>query len=331
MNNNRNTKTASPAQNTIPIFFTIDDSYAPFLAAALASAIDHASSARIYRAIVLYRDLNDENRRRLGALARDKDNFKIDILPMCDGLDAITDRMSNRLRCDYFTLTIYFRLFIPAMFPEYNKGIYIDSDVILNADIAELYDIELDGSLIGACADRSVSDVPELAGYMENAVGVDRNSYINSGVLLMNLEKLRAAELDRHFLSLLNEYHFDCIAPDQDYLNAMCNGSIRYLDERWDVMPNDRRPALDDAKLIHYNLFSKPWCYDNIQYEDYFWKYADTCGYLHEITEYKQNYSDEQKRSDAACFELLLRRGKEIAASTPTFKSEYEKGVKIRL
>lgn len=327
---NHRTIHSTPNKNDIiPIFFTIDDSYAPYLAAALASAIDHSSADRRYRAIVLHQELSDDNRRRLTALA--KDNFAVDLIPMGEGLESITDRMSNRLRCDYFTLTIYFRLFIPTMFPEYDRGIYIDSDVILNADIAELFDTDIGENFIGACADLSVSDVPELAAYMERAVGVDRHSYINSGVLLMNLRLLREAKLDGHFLSLLNRYHFDCIAPDQDYLNAMCHGRIFYLDERWDAMPNDRRQSLEDAKLIHYNLFSKPWCYDGIQYGELFWKYAEVSGYIDEIRAFKAGYGEEQKRSDAKCLELLIRRGAEIAESRPTFRSEFENGVKIRL
>lgn len=317
------------SKNIIPIFFTIDDGYAPFLSVALSSAIKNSSPDRNYRAIVLYRDLSEENRRRLGALA--SDNFAVDFIPMGNGLETITDRMSNRLRCDYFTLTIYFRLFIPVMFPEYDKGIYIDSDVVLTGDPAELYDIDIGDNYIGACADRSVSDVPELADYMEKAIGVDRGSYINSGVLLMNLKLLREAEIDRHFLSLLNTYHFDCIAPDQDYLNAMCHGRIHYLDDCWDAMPNDRKPPLEDARLIHYNLFSKPWCYDGVQYEEIFWEYARGCGYLPEILNFKRGYSDEQKESDSKCLELLISRGAMIAASDVTFRNEYEKGVKIRL
>ena len=278
---------------------------------------------------MLYQDLCEETRRRLGALATE--NFAVDFTPMGRGLETITDRMSNRLRCDYFTLTIYFRLLIPVMFPEYDKGIYIDSDVVLTGDLAELYDTDIGDNFIGACADRSVSDVPELADYMEKAVGVDRRSYVNSGVLLMNLKKLREAEIDRHFLSLLNTYHFDCIAPDQDYLNAMCSGKIHYLDECWDTMPNDRRPPLEGAKLVHYNLFSKPWCYDGVQYAEIFWKYAQNCGYLPEILDFKQGYSDAQKESDAKCLELLIKRGAMIAESDVTFRKEHEKGVKIRL
>lgn len=314
---------------TIPIFFAIDDSYAPFLSVALASAVKNASPDRHYKAIILHQELSEENKKRLGALAADF--FEITFVPMGAGLESITDRMSNRLRCDYFTLTIYYRLFIPVMFPEYDKGIYIDSDVVLLGDLAELFDTDIGDNFIGACADLSVVDVPELALYMENAVGVDRHQYINSGVLLMNLQKMREAEMEKHFLTLLDTYHFDCVAPDQDYLNALCSGKIHYLPPVWDAMPNEEKPPLANAKLIHYNLFSKPWCYDNVQYGEYFWQYAQDSGYLEEIQVYKDGYSDEQKASDAKCLELLVRRGAEIAESDVTFKKLFESGVKIRL
>ena len=242
--------------NTIPIFFTIDDGYAPFLSVALNSAIKNSSKDRKYKAIILYQELSEENRKKLVSLKTD--NFSIEFVPMESGLESITDRMSNRLRCDYFTLTIYFRLFIPKMFPEYDKGIYIDSDVVLTSDIAELFETDIGDNYIAACTDLSVADVPPLVKYMEQAVGVKAKEYINSGVLLMNLKKLREVKIDEHFLELLNTYHFDCIAPDQDYLNAICNGNIYYLDEIWDTMPNENKPPLENAKLIHYNLFSKP-------------------------------------------------------------------------
>ena len=316
-------------QNEIPVFFTVDDSYAPFLSVALASAIDNSSKDNKYKAIILYMKLNEQNRKRLKEL--ETDWFEIEFVPMKQELDFITDRMSNRLRCDYFTLTIYFRLFIPEMFPQYDKGIYIDSDVVLLGDLAELYNTDIGDNFIGACNDKSVLDVPELLYYMENAVGVSGCEYINSGVLLMNLKKLRDERLDSHFFNLLSTYHFDCIAPDQDYLNALCNGKIYYLDTEWDAMPNENKPPLENPKLIHYNLFSKPWCYDNIQYGEHFWKYAEKSGYINEIREYKNSYSDEQKKSDSECMALLVKRGQEIPCQDVTFKKMHEKGVKIRL
>ncbi|MBQ8868267.1 MAG: glycosyltransferase family 8 protein [Oscillospiraceae bacterium] len=316
-------------QNEIPVFFSIDNSYAPFLAAALYSAQKNCNKNRKYRAVVLYQDLSEENIKRLSALA--SENFSIDFVEMKSGLDSITDRMSNRLRCDYFTLTIYFRLFIPAMVPEYDKGIYIDSDVIVCGDLAELFDTDLKDNLMGACTDLSVADVPELVNYMENAVGVKKEEYINSGVLLMNLKKMREQNLESHFLNLLNTYHFDCIAPDQDYLNAICNGKILYLGQEWDTMPNQSAEPLKDPKLIHYNLFSKPWCYDGVQYSKEFWQYAQNCGYIDEIKAYKEAYSDEQKKKDSECLGLLVQRGNDMPKNEITFKKLFESGVKIRL
>lgn len=312
----------------IPIFFTVDDNYAPFLAAAINSAVKNSSDNRKYRAIVLYQELSHENIEKLSKLA--KDNFSVEFYAMKNSFDAITDRMSNRLRCDYFTLTIYFRLFIPLMFPQFDKGIYIDSDVVVTSDIAELFDIDIKDNFIGACRDYSIADIPPLVSYTENAVGVKGDEYINSGVLLMNLKKMRENDFEGHFLNLLNAYHFDSIAPDQDYINAICNGKIHYLSQEWDTMPDSSTPV-ENPKLIHYNLFSKPWCYDGIKYADEFFKYASDCGYIEEINEYKKNYSDEQKKSDKECLELLIRRGTEIPENDVTFKKMREKGVKIRL
>lgn len=312
----------------IPIFFTVDDNYAPFLAAAINSAVKNSSDNRKYRAIVLYQELSHENIEKLSKLA--KDNFSVEFYAMKNSFDAITDRMSNRLRCDYFTLTIYFRLFIPLMFPQFDKGIYIDSDVVVTSDIAELFDIDIKDNFIGACRDYSIADIPPLVSYTENAVGVKGDEYINSGVLLMNLKKMRENNFEGHFLNLLNAYHFDSIAPDQDYINAICNGKIHYLSQEWDTMPDSSTPV-ENPKLIHYNLFSKPWCYDGIKYADEFFKYASDCGYIEEINEYKKNYSDEQKKSDKECLELLIRRGSEIPENDVTFKKMREKGVKIRL
>ena len=313
----------------IPIFFTIDNGYAPFLAVALNSAIKNSNKNRHYKAIVLHEGLSDENKKKLSSLQTD--NFEIELTEMKANFEALDDRMSNRLRCDYFTLTIYFRLFIPAMFPQYDKGIYIDSDVVCTTDLGKLFDIEIGDNFIGACNDLSIADIPPLVAYTENAVGVKKHEYINSGVLLMNLKKMRECDFEGHFLNLLNEYHFDSIAPDQDYLNAICNGKIYYLDESWDAMPNDKKPELIKTNVIHYNLFSKPWCYDNVQYSEQFWNYAKDSGYLSEIKAYKEAYSDELKKADSECLELLVRRGMEIPENEITFKKMNESGVRIRL
>ena len=316
-------------KNLIPIFFTIDDEYAKYVSCAIHSMIENSSKEYNYKIYILHQNLNEKNKQKLSLLQNE--NFEIEFREMKEGLESITDRAENKLRCDYFTLTIYFRLFIPEMFPEYDKGIYIDSDIIVPGDISNLYNLELGDNLIGASTDNSIQNIPELINYMENAIGVKKHEYINSGVLLMNLKEMREKEFSKEFLKRLNKYHFDSVAPDQDYLNAMCHGKILYLDESWDAMPNDNREPLKNPNLIHYNLFQKPWCYDDIQYEDYFWKYAKKSNYYNDIVEFKNNYSDENKKSDSDCLKVLLEKADTIPSTENTFKKRYENGENIRL
>lgn len=313
----------------IPVFFSVDNGYAPFLSVALTSIIRNASKKCRYKAIVLYLDLSIQNQRKLAALSTD--NFEIQFVPMGNRLESITNQACNRLRCDYFTLTIFFRLFIPMMFPEFDKGIYLDSDIVVPGDISELYHTELGENLIGAAADHSVVDVPQLAKYMEYGVGVEKHHYINSGVLLMNLRRLREVQLERRFLELLDTYHFECIAPDQDYLNVLCSGKICYLPPSWDAMPIMDAEPMKEPKLIHYNLFAKPWCYDRIPYESYFWQYAGDCGYLDEILRFKANYSEEKQKSDTESMNLLLSTAEKIAHSESNFRTVFQSGKERRL
>ncbi|MBO5316662.1 MAG: glycosyltransferase family 8 protein [Clostridia bacterium] len=313
----------------VTVFFTVDNNYAPYLAVAVNSIVKNSSSERKYRIIVLEEDISEENKAKISALL--PKNFTIEFSLMSRGLDKISDRMGNRLRCDYFTLTIYYRLFIAEMYPEIEKAVYIDSDVVLLGDIGELYDTDIGEKLIGACRDSSVAGVPELCYYMEEGVGVPRNEYVNSGVLLMNLAALRKCRFEEHFLTLLSTYSFDTIAPDQDYINAICNGKIYYLDEKWDTMPNEGYAENTEAGLIHYNLFSKPWCYDGVQYGGEFWKYAYDSGFFEELCNFKKGYTEDKKRSDSSCLQLLIKRGGEIPKQEVTFKKMNEMGKKIRI
>ncbi len=316
-------------EQIIPIFFTVDNDYAPYAATAIASLVANASPNRRYRIMVMHQNMNAEHQRRIAALAQK--GFDIRFIAMQNSIEGIVDRMSNRLRTDYFTLTIFYRLFIPAMLPEYDKGIYLDSDVVVPGDISKMYDIDLGDNLIGACCDHSIVDVPELVDYTNRGVGVGVENYVNSGVLLMNLDALRRVKLDERFLELLKAYHFDCIAPDQDYLNVLCHGKITYLPATWDAMPVEGKDPFPEPQLIHYNLFAKPWLYDHVPYDEYFWPYAKTSGYLDEILKNKRAYSDEQRASDADCMRRLAQRGSQIADAPLNFRTVFNSGSEARL
>lgn len=264
--------------------------------------------------MVLHQSLSDEHRAMIETL--EQPGFNIRLIAMRSSIDGIESRTCNKLRQDYFTLTIFFRLFIPVMFPEYDKGIYLDSDIVVPGDISKMYETDLGDNLIGGCVDLSVQGVPELVSYIANFVGVPSMTYINSGVLLMDLKKLREAHLDERFMELLERYYFENLAPDQDYLNVLCHGRIAHLDASWDTMPRDDTPEIEHPNVIHYNLFAKPWCYDNIQYERYFWDEARDSAFFDEIVAFKDAYSDEQRQSDLNCQIKMAEHGNELAQST---------------
>ena len=313
----------------IPIFFTIDDGYAPYLGVAIKSLIENASKDYRYRIHIIQEGLTDKYKGYLADMATD--DCEIEFCEMKRELDIGSDFDGHKLRADYFTLTIYYRLFIPEMFPEYDKVIYIDSDVVVPGDISELYNEELGDNILGAAPDSSIEHIEELHQYKENAIGIKRTEYINSGILLMNTKKMREVRMDEHFLALLNKYQFDTVAPDQDYLNAMCNGQILYLPIKYDTMPIDGTPDREDAVIIHYNLFSKPWLFDNVQYEDIFWKYAKMTKFYDDLVEIKKTYTDEQRAHDMESMQAIVDRAVMIQSQDVTFKSVQEKEGVVRL
>lgn len=314
----------------IPIFFAVDNGYAPYLGVGLKSMLQNASKDYDYKIFVIHHKLSRENINKFKAM--ETENSKIEFVDMNGKLDqVITDIMGNRLRPDIFTLTIYFRIFIPRMFPEYDRGIYLDSDIVVPGDISKLYNEDLEGNVVGGCQDSSTIDIEEFASYFEQNAGVDRHEYINSGILLMDLKKLRELKMGAKFIDLLNKYHFDSVCPDQDYINAMCAGRIKHLPARYNVMPVEGKAEVDDICLIHYNLFLKPWLYDNIPYEKYFWDYAKQTVFYDDLLDIKSHYGDEQKKADKANLLLMKERAIKISASDNTIKAAHETTGQVRL
>lgn len=316
-------------EKIIPIFYTIDDKFAPFLAVSIKSLLDNASKEYEYHIYVINEGLSEENKNKIKKL--ETVNSKIIFSEMKEDLSCITDRVENRLRADYLTLSIYFRIFLPVMFKQFDKAIYIDADTCVVGDISEMYNQKLENNLIGACIDESIQGIKPMEEYIEKAVGIPSNRYLNSGVLLLNMKELRNVKIDEKFLYLFNTYHFANVDPDQSYINALCYGKILYMDGKWDTMPNNKTNMIDNPGIIHYNLFSKPWNYDNIQYEEYFWKYARLTEYYDDIKYIKNHYSSDDKKKDSDTLNFMIKRCEEIVTYNNNFRDIFESGKESRL
>ena len=90
----------------------------------------------------------------------------------------------------------------------------------------------------------------------------------------------------------------------------MCYNHIKYLSDRYDAMPNPNNRKIENPIIIHYNLFLKPWQYDEVQYKDYFWKYAKETEFYDEIRAMKSKYTDADKEKDDANSSKLIELAK---------------------
>ena len=304
-------------QNEIPVFFASDDNYIPCLAVAIHSLEKNASKKNNYRLIILHSGMSEKGQQEIKEF--EQENIKIEFKDISNIENDLKDDLALRLR-DYYSSTIYYRIFIGTLFPEYHKAVYIDSDVILLDDIANLYNTDLEGNIIGAIPDGVVHDSKKLQDYVEVNDGVENKKYFNSGVLVIDLDKFRETRVDERFVRILTKYNCDTIAPDQDYLNILCKDKVKYLPLSWDKMP-DYCEHLDekDIHLIHYNMFKKPWHYRDVEYSDIFWKYAKETKYYAELKKELESYTDEQKQKDAKGGENMVVMAENIMKSNQKF------------
>ncbi len=317
----------------IPIFFSVNDAYAPYLATAIYSIRENASKNYDYLIHVLTDDISEENRSKLKSL--EAEGFGIEFFPLSEKMRSLPSVGLLEQHCfgAFASLTIYFRLFIPELFPQYKKAIYLDADLVVPGDISRLWEEPLGNKLIGAVADYGIQHIAPFMRYIDEYVGVDHRNYINSGVLLMNLDRLREVRLSGRFLSWMSKYHFKTVAPDQDYLNALCWNAIHYLDPNWDAMPGERFTSFENPQIIHYNLAAKPWLNESVPYGDVFWHYAQSSGYYDEITTRHENFIRDPKAlaNYQSGVDKLIRLAAKLTKERNSFRTIISKGKELRL
>lgn len=281
-------------KQAIPIFFAVDDGYIPFLAVSLQSLIENSSEENEYVIKILYTNICEENKKKIQKY--EKENVNIEFVDLNYYIEEIQDKLYTR---DYYSKTTYFRLFIPNLYPQYNKALYLDGDIVILDDIAKLYQEEMGDNLVAGVPDDVIQTIEVFQEYVEKVVGVaDYHNYFNAGVLLMNLDELRKFNFQEKFLYSLDKIKFS-VAQDQDYLNRLCKGRVKLVDPNWNRMPIAREKEKEGGiKLIHYNLAYKPWHFEDILYKEYFWEYAKKTEFFEKILEIRDHYTEEEKFRD---------------------------------
>ena len=300
----------------IPVFFSTDDHYVPYLDVAIASLIDNASKDYSYRLVVLNTGLHPDSVEIIKKNQRP--GFTIDFLDISKELESIASRFKNVY---HFSIATYYRLFIASLFPQYDKIVYLDCDLVVLGDVSELYRTELGDNILAAAPEEFVRNTKEFRVYAEKAVGVDPDGYVNAGVLVMNLKEFRKNKIEQKFVRLITDYDFDLLDPDQAYLNYLCYGKIHVLPNGWNKEPMPV-PLEGKKNIVHYALYKKPWQYDDVVDGEYFWKYAKQSPFYETILARRAAFGDaERAEKEAMAGEILEHAGK-IVESDYTFSKK---------
>ena len=312
-------------KRNIPIFYACDEGFIKYAAVSLHSMMVNASPDYHYSVYVLHTGISAETQQKMLRLSNDR--FDVILSDVCERLPAITDVLPVR---DYYSNTTYFRMFIAEMFPEYDKVIYIDGDTIVQGDISELYFTELGESWIGACHEQAMVQTDHYGAYAEKVVGVSRHNFFNAGLLLINAKMFREKEILRRFADRLAEYSF-VVTQDEDYLNLICKDHILWLDQRWNTEAYCYFPyPIEEAKIIHYIMVSKPWHYADCTGGDIFWRYAAETDVYDEIKTVLDNFTEEDKLKDAEVMDNLLALAKFETDRDDNYQKQLDGSVRAR-
>ncbi len=255
-----------PAGPTAPrqLVFAIDRAYRKPLAAALQSFLAHHDSAG-YRVAVLHKTLRPGDEATLGGHFK-KQGLALDFIRVERDFSAI--KVGH-----HFHEVIFYRLLIPELFPDLDRALYLDADILFLASVDELFALDLGAHDLGAVPTHAVAGVPpHLRGELAR--------YYASGLLLMNLPRFRAGNYAERMLEFLRTRRYEM--PDQDALNYVARDCLE-LPARWSYETAFFREAVADAalrlegeaaKIVQFSTGDKPWHLGNRHpLRPLFWRY----------------------------------------------------------
>lgn len=231
------------------IVFAIGDSYSQHCCVAIASILYNNPSQK-FNFHILSDYLSEESKRNLDGL-HGSGNYNI-------FFHTITqkDFESFNVVIPHTSIHTYYRYVIPEILPEVQKCLYLDSDIVVNGPLDAIWETRLEDNYIAGVIDPGISDEYKVC------IGVENYPYINAGVILMDLQKMRemgvTEELFRITPALIEKGKYQ----DQDAINYVFRDKILILPSIWNYTKADSliRPELrKDTVIIHYTEDRKPW------------------------------------------------------------------------
>ncbi|MCX6794758.1 MAG: glycosyltransferase family 8 protein [Candidatus Falkowbacteria bacterium] len=239
-------------KNEINLVLAADDNYAPPLGVALISIIENYHDSRFLFFHILDNGISDKNKEYLKIIGKKK------------GVELIFYDIPENLLADcpevnHLSRTSYARLMISELLPsDVDKALYLDADIVVLENIAELYDQDLNGLSLGAVADVMAKEILRIYFYS------GLSNYFNAGVLLINLDSWRRQDVKKKSLEFISRHFKDIIRADQDILNCLFKDDWKLLDNRFNTDLKRRgRKAMPGrgTVVLHYSDRVKPWQY----------------------------------------------------------------------
>lgn len=245
------------------IVFSIDDNYAPHTAASILSILDHANKSDNIHFYIILSNASNETKQKLSQI-KSKKNFSMSFIDLQrTDFPNIPSYMFNPVNA---------RLILPDIFPTVDKVLYLDGDTIVLNSLAELYHQSLPNIYAAV-----VSDTTWSVDYRVKELGLSK--YFNSGVILLNLKKMRKDKLIEKFIEAHHKLYMEnkIIWEDQDILNFVFDENVLFMPQRFNLLAHDienfPKNEVQNPIIIHYTS-CKPWKTNECNYNAYYEKYV---------------------------------------------------------
>ena len=156
------------------------------------------------------------------------------------------------------------RLYLSSFIKE-EKALWLDMDLIVKDNIDELWNIDLNNHYAAGVIDQGAK-----TNLMTPNISIDKNSYINSGVVLFNLDKIRKEKKERELDNYVNNNKL--FYPDQDTINVVFKNNILFLNNKYNS--SLFTGVAPDFKIYHWAGGKENWVYDREKAE--LWKEAES-------------------------------------------------------
>ncbi|MGQ7445831.1 glycosyltransferase [Streptococcus suis] len=236
------------------IAFSVNNRYAQYLGATILSILAHHPKEEV-RVHILYKEIAQSILQDLGNLAQQTPNLELHF-------HLLEDQQFSAIpiRTEQFPIESFSRFLLPELLADLGRILYLDVDILVHGNLMELFQTDLEEYELGAIVE---ADIFKYYQWYLDSLGFGPNdAYFSSGVLLMDLDKMRQNGTTNQLIAIALEKARDYKFPDQDILNTYYKGQFKQLSPAYnytDVRKQNRELTADEIVIEHFNGDIKAW------------------------------------------------------------------------